>query len=184
MLREDILDATMAVYKKRGVRFTMDDLAKELSMSKKTIYTVFRDKKHLFLEEVDYFFDQIKERENAIMEDDTLSTKEKLRRMLTVMPENFSEVDFPAIYTFKDKYPAAYKRIGERLESGWDTTFALIEQGIKEGVFRKVDTRLFRFIYTSSVESFLSSDELSRMKMHYSDALSGLTDMLIEGITV
>ena len=46
----------MAVYKKKGMRFTMDDLAKEMSRSKKTIYTVFRDKKHLFLEEVDFFF--------------------------------------------------------------------------------------------------------------------------------
>jgi AcrR family transcriptional regulator len=183
MLREEILEATMAVYKKKGMRFTMDDLAKEMSRSKKTIYTVFRDKKHLFLDEVDFFFDKIKEREQEILCDDSLSVKEKLRGVLSVMPENFSGVDFPSIYTFKDKYPAVYRRIGERLESDWDTTFALIDQGMEDGTFKNVNKEFFRLVYNASIEKFLSSDELTRLKIHYNDALKGLTDMLIEGIT-
>ena len=173
----------MAVYKKKGMRFTMDDLAKEMSRSKKTIYTVFRDKKHLFLEEVDYFFDKIKEREQEILNDQSLSVEEKLRGVLTVMPENFSGVDFPAIYTFQEKYPAVYKRIGDRLESDWDTTFELIDEGMKDGTFKKVDKELFRLVYNASIEKFLSSDELTRLKIHYNDALKGMTDMLIDGIT-
>lgn len=182
MLREEILEATMTVYKKKGIKFTMDDLAKEMKRSKKTIYTVLRDKKHLFLEEVDFFFDKIKAREQEITDDPDLSTEEKLRGVLSVMPENYSEVDFPAIYTFQDKYPAVFKRIEERLESGWDTTFFLIDQGIKEGVFKKVDKQLFRLVYDAAVEKFLSSDELSKLSIHYNDALKELTDMLIDGI--
>lgn len=183
MLRDEILEATMTVYKKRGIKFTMDDLAKEMSRSKKTIYTVFRDKKHLFLEEVDYFFDKIKKREQEIVDDPDLSIEEKLRGVLSVMPENFTEVDFPAIYTFKDKYPAVFNRIEERLESGWETTYALLDKGMKDGVFRKVDKGLFRLVYNAAIEKFLSTTELSRLKLHYSEALSNMTDILINGIT-
>ena len=51
-------------------------------MSKKTIYTVFRDKESMFLAMVDYMFDSIKESEQQIVEDDALSTVEKIRRIL------------------------------------------------------------------------------------------------------
>ena len=43
-----ILEATIKVFNKKGLKFTMDDIASELSMSKKTIYTVFKDKETMF----------------------------------------------------------------------------------------------------------------------------------------
>ena len=58
-LQKNILDATLRVFDQKGLKFTMDDLAKELSISKKTIYTVYDDKEALFLAMVDYIFDSI-----------------------------------------------------------------------------------------------------------------------------
>ena len=58
--REKILDATIQVFNRKGLKFTMDDIASELSMSKKTIYTIFRDKESLFFFILDYKFDNIK----------------------------------------------------------------------------------------------------------------------------
>ena len=48
-LRETILEGTIQAFNKKGLKFTMDDIASLLGMSKKTIYTVFRDKESLFL---------------------------------------------------------------------------------------------------------------------------------------
>ena len=44
-LKDDILKATIQAFQKKGLKFTMDDLASLLGISKKTIYTVFPDKK-------------------------------------------------------------------------------------------------------------------------------------------
>ena len=77
-LQKNILDATLRVFDKKGLKFTMDDLAKELSISKKTIYTVYDDKEALFLAMVDYIFDSIKESEQMILTDPSLSVVEKL----------------------------------------------------------------------------------------------------------
>ena len=55
-LQKKILEGTLVVFNKKGLKFTMDDLAGQLGISKKTIYTVFRDKEELFLEMVDYLF--------------------------------------------------------------------------------------------------------------------------------
>ena len=43
-LKGDILEATIQAFQKKGLKFTMDDLASLLGISKKTIYTVFPDK--------------------------------------------------------------------------------------------------------------------------------------------
>ena len=74
-LQKNILDATLRVFDQKGLKFTMDDLAKELSISKKTIYTVYDDKEALFLAMVDYIFDSIKESEQMILTDPSLSVK-------------------------------------------------------------------------------------------------------------
>ena len=79
-LRETILEGTIKAFNQKGLKFTMDDIAGELSMSKKTIYTVFRDKESLFLAMVDYLFDSIKESEQQVLKDEDLSTLEKIRK--------------------------------------------------------------------------------------------------------
>ena len=43
-MRDKIIDATVEEFKQNGLKFTMNDLAKRLGISKKTIYTVFESK--------------------------------------------------------------------------------------------------------------------------------------------
>ena len=68
-LKETILEGTIKVFNQKGLKFTMDDIAGELGMSKKTIYTIFRDKESLFLATVDYLFDSVKESEKQVLND-------------------------------------------------------------------------------------------------------------------
>ena len=92
-IREQILDATVLVFNKKGMKFTMDDIARELGMSKKTIYTVFADKQELVYDMVDYCFDSIKESEQKVMKNGELSTLEKIHEILGVLPEGYKEID-------------------------------------------------------------------------------------------
>ena len=77
--KEEILEATINVFKLKGLRFTMDDIAKELSISKKTIYKVFDKKETMFLCMVDYCFDKIDNEKNKVFIDDKLSTLRSCR---------------------------------------------------------------------------------------------------------
>ena len=99
-LQKNILDATLRVFDRKGLKFTMDDLAKELSISKKTIYTVYDDKEALFLAMVDYIFDSIKESEQMILTDPALGTIEKLQRILGVLPEGYQNIDLRKLYSY------------------------------------------------------------------------------------
>ena len=180
--KEKIIRGGLQVFAEKGGRFTMDDLAKEIGMSKKTIYVIFRDKEAVLIHMVDYVFDEIQAEEEAFLNDPSLSTVEKFRRVLGAMPENYSGFDFTKIYVMKDRFPKAYARMNSRLETGWELTFQVLNQGIEEGVFRRVNLTVFKLVYSAAVERFLNSPELDRDGIGYMDALNELVEMMIDGI--
>lgn len=183
-LREIILEGTIKVFNEKGLKFTMDDVAKTLGMSKKTIYTVFSNKESMFYTMVDYMFDCIKESEQRIVEDEALSTPEKIRQIMSVMPESYRNINFHQLYQLKDKYPAVYKQVEKRLETGWEETIRLLEQGMAEGCIRKVHIPLVKMMLEASLEQFFQRDILIRNKITYVDALNEVVDIILDGISV
>lgn len=182
--KEKILQATIQAFNQKGLKFTMDDIASILAMSKKTIYTIFKDKNTLFMEMVDYLFDTIKESESKIIEDDTLSTIEKIRRILGVMPESYKDIDLRQLYMLKDKFPEIYRHVEERLENGWETTIKLLEHGIEEEVIRPVNVLMFKMMMEASIEQFFQRDILIRAGMTYTQGLDEIVGILLDGVAV
>lgn len=182
-LKNKILEQTLQIFNQKGLKFTMDDIAKEMGISKKTIYTVFHDKEELFLAAVDYMFDSIKEGEQAVLDDDSLPTVEKIRAVLGVMPEGYKDVDFRQLYVLKDKYPKIYAKVEERLENGWEKTITLIERGMEEGVIRKVSIPIVKLMMEASLEQFFQRDILIRSGLTYQEALTEVVNVLVDGMT-
>jgi AcrR family transcriptional regulator len=181
-MKEKILDATIKIFNTKGLKFTMDDIAEELSMSKKTIYTVFRDKDTLFLDMVDYCFDRVKSSQNAIISRPDLGTLEKLRGILAVLPEGYENIDFSKIYTLKTKYPKIYDKVEERIETGWENTYLLINKGIEEGCIRSFHIPIFKTMFESTLERFFQRDTLIANRLTYTEALNEVADIMFEGI--
>lgn len=180
--REKILEATLKVFNQKGLKFTMDDIAAELGMSKKTIYAAFKDKESMFLGMVDYCFDKIKVQKELVLEDETLSTTEKLRKVLGVMPEGYKDIDFGKLYVLKDKYPSIYEQVEARLETGWEGVMLLVEQGIKEGVIRPINICILKTMMEATLEQFFQRDVLVMNHISYNDALQEVVDILMQGI--
>ena len=91
--KERILKGTIQAFNEKGLKFTMDDLARILGMSKKTIYVEFTDKNSLFLAMVDYLFDGIKESEEEIINNTDIDIVDKITTMLGVLPESYKHID-------------------------------------------------------------------------------------------
>ena len=179
-----IIKGGLSIFRTRGAHFTMDDLAKEISMSKKTIYMVFSDKEELLLAMVEFVFDEIEKEEEKALKDEGLSTVERFRRILGAMPSTYIGFDFSGIIGNDSRYPNVLKRMNERLETGWERTFSVLKQGIEEGVFRPVDFTVFKLIYSAALERFLNSKELKANGIKYMDAFSSLVELLIDGLSV
>lgn len=183
-LRQTILEGTIKAFNEKGLKFTMDDIAYLLSISKKTIYTVFKSKDELLLAMVEYVFDSIKESEKAVLENKEMTTIEKIRAIMGVLPEGYKEIDLKQLYLLKDKYPHIYNQVEIRLETGWEATIALLDKGIEEGVIRPIKIPIFKMMMESALEQFFQRDILVRNSISYQDALMEVVDILIDGIKV
>ncbi|MDC7125563.1 MAG: TetR/AcrR family transcriptional regulator [Spirochaetales bacterium] len=177
-----ILDAAIEEFNSKGLKFTMDDLALRLSMSKKTLYKYYKDKETLFLKMVDRCFSAIKESEKIILNDSELSIAEKIKRIVIVLPEKYTEIDLRRLWELKDTYPEVYLKVSERIENDWEPTLNLIKQGINSGAIRPVSLPVFKMIVESTIEHFLSNKTLLDKDIKYSDALNEMIDILMYGI--
>ncbi|SEG11461.1 transcriptional regulator, TetR family [Eubacterium ruminantium] len=180
----DIYKAVIKLFGKKGIKFTMDDLAKELKISKKTIYVHFKDKETLFLATVDYLFDSIKEEEQLVAEDVKLTTVEKLEKIMGVLPDSYKDINFAELYVLKDKYPKIYKRVEKRLENGWEITIALLEKGMLEGTIRRIPVPIFKTMFEATLEQFFQQNVLVKNKISYGKALQEVIEILLYGVTV
>lgn len=183
-LRTRILDEAAKLFDTKGTRFTMDDLARSLGMSKKTIYTVFRDKRSIMIETVDRFFDDALKDEKAIIANDSINTVEKLLKVLGRVPERYVQTDLSQLNVLKEKYPSVYKHWKSCRESYWFGAEALLKQGIEEGSIRPVALPIFKTMFQSTIEQFFQKDLLINNKISYQDALAEVASILVNGIIV
>lgn len=183
-LKDKVLQSAVLQYQEKALKFTMDDVAKAAGISKKTIYTVFKDKEDLLCGIVDMTFDSVKAAENEISSRKNQSIVNQLRAILSVMPESYMDIDFSQLHELKGKYPAVYEHLQYRMENGWEKTLDLIEEGMKQGMVRKCNVVLFKSIYEATLESFFQKDLLDKTNLSYQEALNQVVDILIEGILV
>ena len=180
--RARILEAAIPLFNDRGLKFTMDELAAALGMSKKTIYAAFPSKEKMLEEMVDYVFDFIGRDKAAILGDDTLPYLEKLRRVLTTLTDKYESIDLRRLYDLESRYGAVYAKVARRLETGWEGTTALLEQGIREGVLRPFPIPIFKLMMETTLQQFFRNDVLLRSGISYQDALGQVVDILLRGI--
>ena len=132
---------------------------------------------------VDYCFDSIKESEQEVISDTSLDTVGKIRAVLGVLPESYKDIDFRQLYLLKDKYPKIYKKVEQRLETGWETTIALIQQGIHEGTVRPIQIPILKTMMEATLEQFFQRDILITNQISYNEALEEVVNILVDGIT-
>lgn len=180
--RKRCIQGTIALCSSQGLDFTMSELAARLGMSKKTLYVLFESKEALLLATVDSMFDEVKVSEAEILARQDLSLAEKIRRLVVVLPDSYQTLDWTRLQGVEEKYPVVYRRIRQRLETGWEPTLDLLRQGVEQGVLRPFEPGLFRAVVEGAIEHFLSSDALEREGLGYVQAMDGMMDLLMEGI--
>lgn len=181
-LKDKIIDAVIEEFNEKSLKFTMDDIAKRLGISKRTLYSIVQDKEALFIEMMDTVFIAIKESEREIVANQSLDILEKLKKILIVVPERYKTIDFRQLYGLKSKFPRIYAKIEDRLETDWDATFKIMEQAMEEGKIRRISLPVFQAIFTGTIEYYLSRSVLIDSKIAYEDAINQMLDILINGI--
>ncbi len=183
-VKQKILKGALEHFGKSGAKMNMDQLAKDLGVSKKTIYAMFGNKEGLMHAMVDYAFDRIRQcREEALGCED-LSIKEKIRSALCSLPEEFRQVDLIQMYQLREKVPTLYQYVVDHIQESWQQITKLLEEGVEAGVIRQMDFSLFQMVYEAAVERFITTDTVSRSHLKCGDASDELVEILLEGVCV
>lgn len=168
----------MELFRRDGLRFTMQQAAAMMHISKKTIYAVYPSKEALLLDMVDDAFTRIHARKQRIL-DGPGTLAEKLRAVIIALPEEYTALDL-----LDEKYPRVAARVREHLETGWEPTLALLEQAMGEGVIRRVSLPVLQRMISASIEDFLADRTLDAQGISYTDALDEMISILLEGLLV
>lgn len=181
-LRERVTVAAIELFEEQGIRFTMDELARRLRMSKRTIYEQVGTKEAIIERVINEAFASIKAREAQIIADPELDVVTKLKLVLTVMPIRTELVDPGAIGQLREAYPAMYDLIVHHLSNGWEATLALFEEARDAGRLRPVHPLILREILLASMEHMLRDDVLRATGLTHEQALAEIVDVVFRGL--
>ena len=180
-LRTRLRAVGMELFRRDGLRFTMQQAAAMMHISKKTIYAVYPSKEALLLDMVDDAFTRIHARKQRIL-DGPGTLAEKLRAVIIAMPAEYAALDLRQMKELDEKYPVVAARVRSQLENGWEPTMALLEQAVAEGVMRPVSLPVLRQMITASIESFLADRSLAESGVQYVAVLEEMISILLEGV--
>ncbi len=116
---------------------TMDDIAGEMAISKKTIYKFFSNKEILIEEITGLIHSEIHEIINQIVAQDYNAIEEnyQIRKMFKEM---FKSADTSPVYQLKKHYPSIFEKVMAKEMNECNTLFKNnIEKGIAQGLYRK-----------------------------------------------
>ena len=164
-LRTRLRAVGMELFRRDGLRFTMQQAAAMMHISKKTIYAVYPSKEALLLDMVDDAFTRIHARKQRIL-DGPGTLAEKLRAVIIALPEEYTALDLQQMDLLDEKYPRVAARVREHLETGWEPTLAL------------------QPMISASIEDFLADRALDAQGISYTDALDEMISILLEGLLV
>ena len=136
-VRERILVESGQLFGKYGIRsMTMDSLAEEMGISKRTIYERFKDKDTLLLEVIKYYKHKTAEEAHRLIEQSD-NAIEALFRIMKMTIDQMMHMSPSFFNDFKKYHPKVFKEIQQPGNiRDFSVTGKLIETGVSQEVFR------------------------------------------------
>ena len=135
-LKSKILDSAMLDFAQRGIKSVkMDDLAKGLNISKRTLYELYENKEILLYECIKKAKAQ-DEREMLTMMSQHDNVIDIILNIYKIKIEQFKQVT-PQFYSDLEKFPKVMSYLEEQHERDRVLQKEFIVRGVEEGYFRK-----------------------------------------------
>ncbi len=150
-MKEKIIKKATDMFLKLGFKsVTMDDIAGEMCISKKTIYKYFSNKEKLIEEGTEVVHQNIHNLMENVIAENHNAIKENFQ-MREMFKQMFQSFDQSPAYQLKKHYPEIYeKMMANEIEDCSQFFRSNIEKGIAEGLYRKetdIDAAV-KFYYT------------------------------------
>lgn len=165
----------------RGV--TMDDIAAELGMSKKSLYACFASKEDIVRAVLLNKFQEIDADLSAITDDKAAGVMERLRQLLACLQKHTEEIHPPFVRDMQRAAPELFQMVQRRRRELIKRTFGgLLAEGRKAGLFRAdIPAWLIVEILLGAAEAIMNPAKMAELKLTPRTGLVAILSVILEG---
>ena len=158
IVREHVVQAAAKAFTRKGVKTVrMDDIAADLSISKRTLYELFHDKEDLLLDVMRLHREEMKKS----MEEIASKAENVLEVILRFYQKSVQDFQNTNRKFFEDmeKYPRVVAYIAESRKENLDAAMEFYQKGVNQGIFRKdVNYAIVRVMVGEQMDILLRSE--------------------------
>ena len=190
---KDILkEATKLFFDKGYKRVTVDVIASNLSISKKTIYKYYESKQDLLEKTFENWKLKLSSEINEILDQVDISFIDKLKDMMSHIGVAMGRLNSDLIMDIQENVPDLWDRINNyKHEAAFLRFNRLIEEGIQKGQIKKsINKNLVVALYACAIENLLDPNFLNSLPAnmrkslpkYHSDIFDSTLKIIYEGI--
>lgn len=182
-MKEKILYTVEHLIQKYGVKkFTIDDIALELKISKKTIYKYFNSKEDI----IKSYFDTTIASDKASVLLEMNSSKEFLDKIHGIIYSNHQyKMPMSMVNELKVLYPEVWMKIRELKEFKVNEMMNLLKQAMAEGVIKTdVNFGVLSRMLEEVSDMFIDYDFLMENRLKTQEAIDEALKIIFNGILV
>ncbi|MBA3882940.1 MAG: TetR/AcrR family transcriptional regulator [Chthoniobacterales bacterium] len=166
----------------RGV--SMDDLAAEVGMSKKTLYAHFESKTDLVEAVLREKFDELDQELDDIVAECSKDVLRGLHELLECMQRQIEEIQPPFVRDVRREAPEIFELVKKRRSAAISRCFvAVLENGRKAGIVRKdfsLETTIE--ILLGATDAIINPAKLAELKMSPTEAYGAIMTLFLDGV--
>ena len=161
---------------------TMDDMASELGMSKKTIYKFFPSKEDLIRAISRHFMNKMRKTIIAALNTDK-NAIEKLGELIKILVTAFQKVSSERLEEMRKHFPALWNEIDKfRTKMMFENITKVIDQGKSEGLFLDYPTVIIMSVLVGSIRYVVNPDFIANNSFSFIEAAQYTFKIIIGGI--
>jgi TetR/AcrR family transcriptional regulator, cholesterol catabolism regulator len=179
-----ITDAAMSRFMDFGFnKVTMDEIASDAGMSKKTVYKFFPSKETLLMSIVHIHLRKVEKAVHEIVASEK-PVEEKLVEIFALVGKTIRKMSRPFMADIQRFAPSLWKEIDSfRRERILIQLLQMFKQAKKEGVFREdVDPELFYMVIMATIQGIMNPEFLSQQSFSAEEAFRGIFRIMYEGV--
>ncbi len=175
---ELLLNTSIKLFMRYGIKsVSMDDISREMGISKKTLYQYVDDKRDLVYQAVGCHFSRDKVACDFLLADETNAIKQLLN-LAHHITQTLGDMNPSTIYDLQKYYPDSWKQVeAHQQDYIINCIKSNIENGKKDGLYRsETDSDVVAKLYITLIDSSLHAPIFQSRDMNHSKLLTQIID--------
>ncbi|MGY6561464.1 MAG: TetR/AcrR family transcriptional regulator [Luteibaculaceae bacterium] len=180
-----IINKVLPLFMRFGIKsLTMDDIAKKLGVSKKTLYKHVDNKDILVEECLNEMLEQQDEQIRTVVLEN-MSAIEEHFNISSVILKSVKEVHPSVIYDLEKYYPSIFKKVlNAKNEMTYEIIISNLKRGIEEGLYRKnLNVEYIARVYIGSLNALFDPAVFPPDVTEFKESYKELLLLYLHGIS-